>query len=94
VTTWQAQEAKQRFSEVLRRASAEGDQIVTRHGVEVAAVIDIAQYRRLRAADERTSRAYSGLFPPLVDEEIATVLDEVAAERQLGVHTRPDVELG
>jgi prevent-host-death family protein len=45
---WQIQDAKQRFSEVLR-AAAEGEpQIVTKHGREVAVVIDIEEYRRLR----------------------------------------------
>jgi prevent-host-death family protein len=44
---WQVQEAKQRFSEVLRAAETE-PQIVTKHGEEVAVVIDIAEYRRLR----------------------------------------------
>ncbi|WP_436759076.1 type II toxin-antitoxin system Phd/YefM family antitoxin [Streptosporangium sp. V21-05] len=45
---WQVQEAKQRFSEVVWRAVNEGPQVVTRHGEEVAVVIDIAEYRRLR----------------------------------------------
>ncbi|GIH92755.1 type II toxin-antitoxin system Phd/YefM family antitoxin [Planobispora siamensis] len=42
------QEAKQRFSEVVRRAVSEGPQVITRHGEEVAVVIDIAEYRRLQ----------------------------------------------
>jgi prevent-host-death family protein len=45
---WQVQEAKQRFSEVIRAAQAGEAQIVTRHGDEVAVVIDIAEYRRLK----------------------------------------------
>jgi len=45
---WQVQEAKQRFSEVLRAAKSGEPQIVTRHGEEVAVIIDIAEYRRLR----------------------------------------------
>ena len=45
---WQVQDAKQRFSEVLRAAAGGEPQIVTRHGEEVAVVIDIAEYRRLR----------------------------------------------
>jgi prevent-host-death family protein len=45
---WQVQEAKQRFSEVLRAAQSGEPQIVTKHGEEVAVVIDIAEYRRLR----------------------------------------------
>ncbi|MBV9380594.1 MAG: type II toxin-antitoxin system Phd/YefM family antitoxin [Streptosporangiaceae bacterium] len=44
---WQVQEAKQRFSELLRAVEADGPQIVTRHGEEVAVVIDIAEFRRL-----------------------------------------------
>jgi prevent-host-death family protein len=45
---WQVQDAKQRFSEVLRAAEAGEPQIVTKHGEEVAVVIDIVEYRRLR----------------------------------------------
>lgn len=45
---WQVQEAKQRFSEVIRAAEAGEPQIVTKHGEEIAVVIDIAEYRRLR----------------------------------------------
>lgn len=45
---WQVQEAKQRLSEVIRAAREEGPQVVTRHGQEVAVVIDIADYRRLK----------------------------------------------
>jgi prevent-host-death family protein len=44
---WQVQEAKQRFSEILRQAHDDGPQIVTRHGEEVAVVIGIEEYRRL-----------------------------------------------
>ncbi len=45
---WQVQEAKQRFSEVLRAAESGEPQIVTKHGEEVAVVIDINEYRRMR----------------------------------------------
>ena len=45
---WQLQEAKQRFSELIRSVETDGPQFVTRHGEEVAVVIDIAEYRRLR----------------------------------------------
>jgi prevent-host-death family protein len=46
VRSWQVQDAKQRFSEVLRAAEAGDPQVVTRHGREVAVLIDIAEYRR------------------------------------------------
>jgi prevent-host-death family protein len=45
---WQVQEAKQRFSELLRAVQQDGPQVVTRHGEEIAVVIDIAEYHRLR----------------------------------------------
>jgi antitoxin Phd len=44
---WQLQEAKQRFSELLRHARAHGPQVVTKHGEEVAVVVSIEDYRRL-----------------------------------------------
>lgn len=45
---WQVQEAKQRFSEVVRSARTDGPQFVTKHGDEVAVVLDIREYRRLQ----------------------------------------------
>ena len=45
---WQVQDAKQRFSELIRTARDDGPQVVTRHGEEIAVVIDIADYRRLK----------------------------------------------
>ncbi|MFI7703775.1 type II toxin-antitoxin system Phd/YefM family antitoxin [Nonomuraea sp. NPDC049480] len=47
-TKWQLQEAKQRFSEVVRRAHDEGPQIVMRHGRDVAVIIDMEEYRQLK----------------------------------------------
>jgi prevent-host-death family protein len=45
---WQVQDAKQRFSELIRTAHTEGPQVVTRHGEEIAVVVGIADYRRLK----------------------------------------------
>lgn len=47
---WQLQEAKQRFSELIRSVEADGPQFVTRHGQEVAVVISIAEYWHLQEA--------------------------------------------
>jgi prevent-host-death family protein len=44
---WQLQEAKQRFSELVRRALDEGPQVVTRHGQEAVVVVSADEYRRL-----------------------------------------------
>lgn len=48
--TWQVQEAKARFSELIETTLIEGPQIVTRRGVETAVVIPIEQWRRLERA--------------------------------------------
>jgi prevent-host-death family protein len=45
---WQLQDAKQRFSEVIRAAEQGEPQIVTRHGQDVAVVIDMEEYRRFK----------------------------------------------
>src|SRR5262249_42477444 len=44
---WQVQEAKQRFSELVRRAIDEGPQAVTRHGATVVVVVSADEYERL-----------------------------------------------
>ena len=52
---WQLQEAKARFSEVVRRAKQEGPQHVTVHGREEVVVIGADDFHRL--AGERSGRA-------------------------------------
>ena len=44
---WQVQDAKQRFSELVRRAVSEGPQTVTRHGEEVVVVVAADEFHRL-----------------------------------------------
>lgn len=50
---WQVQDAKQRFSELIRTAHADGPQVVTRHGEEIAVVVDIADYHRMKAGNTK-----------------------------------------
>jgi antitoxin Phd len=47
MTTWKLEDAKNRFSELVRRAASEGPQLVTRHGREAAVVLGVEEYRRL-----------------------------------------------
>ena len=44
---WQVQEAKARFSEMLEASLADGPQIVTKRGVEIAVLVPIEQWRRM-----------------------------------------------
>lgn len=46
---WQVQQAKQRFSELIRRTLDEGPQVVTRHGEEVVVVVSAGDFRASRA---------------------------------------------
>jgi prevent-host-death family protein len=45
--SWQLQEAKQKFSELVRRALEDGPQVVTRRGEEVVVVVPAEEFRRL-----------------------------------------------
>lgn len=47
MAAWQIQEAKNKLSELIDRAIAEGPQIITRHGVEIAVVIPFSSFRKL-----------------------------------------------
>lgn len=62
---WQLQEAKQRFSELIRSVETDGPQFVTRHGAEVAVVIDIGEYRRLRGGGEDDFKQFLRSGPDL-----------------------------
>jgi len=48
--TWQVQEAKARFSELLEASLKEGPQLVTRRGVEAAVLVPVKMWRRLQRA--------------------------------------------
>lgn len=49
--TWQLQDAKNRFSEVVKKALKNGPQVITRHGTESVVIISIEEYRRLSHPD-------------------------------------------
>ena len=51
--TWQLQAAKARFSEVVRRARAEGPQVITKQGKEEVVVLPVEDYRRLANRSEQ-----------------------------------------
>ena len=46
--SWQLQEAKNRFSEVVEEALTHGPQTVTRHGREVVVVLSMEEFKRLK----------------------------------------------
>ena len=88
--SWQVQEAKQRFSEVLRAVQWHGPQTITRHGTEIAVVIDIDEYRRLTAGRRAVTEVLIG--PPYLEAGASSVLDEIVAERARDLPR--DIDLG
>ncbi len=47
IKKWHLQDAKNRFSEVVRKASVEGPQFVCKHGKDSVVVLSIDDYRKL-----------------------------------------------
>jgi prevent-host-death family protein len=77
---WQIQDAKQRFSEMIRAVASGGPQVITRHGEDVAVVVGIEEYRRLtRPVSDLAGILLSG---PKVDDGAVDVFAEVEAERK------------
>jgi prevent-host-death family protein len=47
---WQIQQVKDRLSEVVDLALAEGPQTITRHGKEVAVIVSVEEFEKRRRA--------------------------------------------
>lgn len=78
--TWQVQTAKAQFSELLRRARAEGAQIVTRQGKDDVVVLSIEQYRKLT----RRSRQPASLVQFFAQSPLAAVDLNLERDRDYG----------
>ncbi|HEY3955428.1 MAG TPA: type II toxin-antitoxin system Phd/YefM family antitoxin [Streptosporangiaceae bacterium] len=89
---WQIQDAKQRFSEMIRAVASEGPQVITRHGEDVAVVVDISEYRRL--ARPSVDLAAVLLGGPKVDDGTADVFAEIEAERKADFGRAVELEAG
>ena len=48
MASWQVQDAKARFSELLDATIKNGPQVVTRRGIETAVLVPIHEWRRLQ----------------------------------------------
>ncbi len=72
--TWQVQQAKNNFSEVIERASHGDPQVITKHGTEVAVVISIDQFKSLKARSQ--SLVEFLLESPLAGSEIDVTRDQ------------------
>ena len=89
---WQVQDAKQRFSEMLRAAIGGTPQVISRHGEDVAVVVAIEEYRRLTRP--RADLASVLLGGPKFDDRAAEVFAEIEAERMADFGRVVDLEAG
>ncbi len=72
--TWQLQDAKAKFSELVRRAISEGPQVVTYRGRETAVVLSMEDYQRMERG--RPSLTEYLLGGPKLDDEAVAMLNE------------------
>lgn len=78
---WQLQDAKSRFSEVVDKAQAGENQVVTKWGEKAVVVIDYARYLALTGQTKSLLEVLRG-EPPYTDE--------LVIERDTGTGRRPD----
>lgn len=81
---WRLQDAKARFSEVVRLAHSDGPQHVTLHGRDAVVVVDADEFRRLKGG--RTGRV-------LIDALQASPHRDIELEPRRSVMPVRDVKL-
>ena len=74
---WQVQEAKQRFSELLRAVERDGAQYVTKHGKEIAVVVSIEEFHRLSPDKRRYKDFDDWLLSGPKDDEFADIMANI-----------------
>lgn len=79
--SWQLQEAKNKLSELIDRALAEGPQVITRRGVKVVVVMPYAGYERLAVATPRLGDFL--LASPLRNSDLVIERDRSTSLREI-----------
>jgi antitoxin Phd len=83
MSTWQLQDAKQRFSELVRTTLDEGPQVVTRNGREVVVVVPADEWRAAHPAPDFHQFLRDG-----------PAFDDLAEELDRRIEYPRDVDLG
>ena len=81
IRSWQLQEAKNKLSQVVDDAVNEGPQVITKHGVEVAIVISVAEYKKMIASRGKLSTFFQD--SPLAGIGLHLARDKSAAREDL-----------
>jgi antitoxin Phd len=82
--SWQLQDAKAQFSELFRRAQAEGPQYVTRQGKDTVVVVTVEEFERLTAR----SRQPRSLVQFFAESPLAGLDVDLERPRDLGRKVR------
>jgi len=75
--TWQLQEAKNKFSEVVEEAMKSGPQLITKRGAEAVILLSYEDYRRLTVARRKLSAFFRE--SPMAGAELDLRRDDSAA---------------
>ncbi|MDF5720886.1 MAG: type II toxin-antitoxin system Phd/YefM family antitoxin [Rhizonema sp. PD37] len=81
--TWQIQEAKNKFSEVVEEAIHQGPQVITKRGVEVAIVLSYTEYRQMMASQKKLSDFFRE--SPLAEVDLDLTRDQGYGRDDIGL---------
>jgi antitoxin Phd len=84
MASWQVQDAKARFSELLNATLKNGPQVVTRRGIETAVMVPFEEWQRLQDASKPSLKALLLAKAPRFDNIIVKRRD---------IRRRPRLEL-
>ena len=73
IGTWQLQDAKSKFSELVELALSRGPQIVTKRGIDSVVVLSIEEFNRLKKPKDNLVAFFDRA--PRVDLDIERVKD-------------------
>lgn len=83
IRSWQLQEAKNKFSQVVEDAVSDGPQIITKHGVEVAIVMSYAEYQKVIASKGKVSEFFRDSPLAGIDLDLSRDQSEMRKDQDL-----------
>lgn len=84
MNTWPVQDAKARFSELLKASLTQGPQVVTYHGARTAVLLPVAEWERLKRHEPTGLKALLLVPSGKFDSGPDPVLDSAFATRKRG----------
>jgi len=87
VKTWQLQEAKAKFSQLVEKAMKGEPQLVTKHGEKAVVVLDYQEYEKLGGQGMSVWEALRRHAPRLEDDEVDALFT-----RDKSTHTGREVD--